>query len=437
MSQILPRQRFYRRICRWWSRLPKRLRVSDGVLGSFLLLAWMALIASWVFPHRFNFSANLTVRSLSFTYDGDRDRDFLGTIPSLTTVRLTGVVTNPIVLRGTFAIAAADADTARAIAPLNQRLSQESSLTITLDAPDSSFSLSAIDPQTGAIALQGLTIHPSTRIDNLQYSPPVRELSFILCQLDPAAFNCNALTAPDDPSPPSEPNLLDLQTGAQPLRLRLENTAIAEIDRLDPSLRDRLTPNAIALTFTPTPTFAAETITFELSDRAVIVATVPDPTTAIDPTTGDPQPWFFQDIPTRAVRFQRYTDTADVADSITESTILTGTVSGPGDKPLTLERSQYLIFDDGDRPHIDRIRSIDIRRSPPIGLQLLAGGQATELGVGLYPDAPLVTQSEPFLASFMGDAQINALIGFISALSALFLPKLFDDDDDDDDESAN
>ncbi len=130
---------------------------------------------------------------------------------------------------------------------------------------------------------------------------------------------------------------------------------------------------------------------------------------------------FWEGLSVRKVSFSEEKITGYGQDTITNSTILKGEVR-IGNQVVKLQADQFLLF--SEEPGIRKLRFIRIHPNSPKGLQVIFSGRSKAIEVGLHPQFPVQSIKPSWLSQFFSPEAVNAIVTFISAVTAIFLPRL-------------
>ncbi len=398
-------RRFKRQFNIWIHSL-RRVKKTDRFFAIFLLTIWVIIIIGYFIPVNFVFEGNLIVESLNFTYNGNDDKLFLQNIDSIKSIDIQGKLEQPIALSGKFS---SDNDTS-----VQEKLAKLNTLTIELPFPESRFIVTQQNNlETTEISLVDLRIKPETKINQLAYNFPNNSLSFCLNSAKSTTKSCS-YTENIEPSPIGK---LRLELGQEPIEIQLRQINIPELN----IKADQNNAEELIVQFTPNN---SETINITLLAPNELLITLPKSEKNNNSAT-----WFRKDIDVTNVNFIRHETTAQVIDEIETSTILKGEIR-LGKKKIELQNNQFLIIN-SQNSGIKKIRSLAINANSPQGIQTFIIGESTGIAVGLYPDFPVETIQPNLLSKHLSSEAISAIIGFLSALTGILLPRIFPEASDD------
>lgn len=408
-SSPVPRQRRIRPLLRKVPELWRRFRKSswdDRLIALVLIAAWAGLLIGYFFWRGpATFEAALTVRQLSFTYAGEVDRPILQDLKKLTELDFIGQTAAPVELVGRFS----SPDPA-----LNQQLQGRDRLVLTFAQADSRLraEVPATKDAASELTLLEVNLPPQSRVDRLAYFPKSRRISVCLRTADSPPDHCVA--TPEQQTQPNPLGKAQVQWGDRPLNLTLTQVAIAELPASFNDGSDR------TITYQP----ESNETQINLASPTRLSIGVPDLKQVLDPETGDSPPWVAQELPVTDLKLNRLLITGRPNEELELSSLLGGKVR-LDDNTLEFQREQFLVLADHS-PGFQRLRSLSIDPKNPIGWSLLASGESTEISAGLSPRLPVQSIKSPtVLATWLNSEAFAAVLGFLSAFTAIFIPRLF------------
>lgn len=401
-----------------------RIRRRDQLLALLLLLIWIVLLWGNFYVRGISrFEGSLITRSMSFTYTGEVDKQFLnGT--NLTKLTLQGKQPETLVLTGKFS--SPDPD-------LNAKLKRLSQLEIQLPDPQSGLTLEAANAkQTNAIDLRSLRILPHTQVEQLTYYPKANQLKFCLQSGSAADDGCES-SSPTEPDS-AEVGKLEFGVNSAAMNLVLVKAQISALEITTETLETQLRWQSSDAQDFVLPLVSHTSL--QLSLPKINNNTADD--AAIDITQ-----LIRGDISVKQVRFAQWDRIGNVNDDIEASEILEGEVRMMG-QSLKLQPRQFLIiptdrhfFDKPNcrmsptqNPGIQRLRDIRLNLKEPQGLQTLVSGESKCLAIGLYQDFPTQSIEPSWLLKYLPQEGINAIYTLIGAFTGILFPRLFPDKDD-------
>jgi hypothetical protein len=388
-------------------------RNRDRTLALVLLLTWIAiLLGNFVFRGNYVFEGNLLVQEMSFTYAGSDEKLFLDSIEHIQALAFHGALSQPLTLTGEFS----SPDPA-----LNQKLSQLQKLEIELPSPTSRVTFSPVNSvQKSQLTLLELRINPQSQVQQLAYTLKPQGLSFCLQSQSDESDDCwNQESLPTNFAQ-SVVGQIQLQLGQQPLMVNLEAVNI-------PKLGSQIT--SAELQFTP----KIHELILPLLSPSEFFITLPKSSKADE--------WLRGDVEVKDVQFQKRDRTGNVQDEFIKSTILDGKVR-LGGQTLELQPDQFLLVLP-EKPRlpfsatseIQKLRYIQINTQSPQGLRTLFSGHAAGIAAGLYSEFPVQKIEPSWLSQYLSDEAIAAILGFITAFTGIFFPRLFPEPPKDKDQS--
>ncbi len=411
---------------------------SEKVGMLFFLMAAIITLVMTFLPGQQVFEGNLITREIRFTYIGNEDKRFLGTIREIQNLDLEGQQT--IVLVGNF-----KNDT-------DPKLNQLDKITVEMTYPRSRLIISPTNPEKIELELTELNLNPSQQLNSKQFrSPQVKQLKFepafnalsfcLQLATEPRQENeaptvtnereelCNNpdLFSRDASRQPEPLGILNLKLGTQPLNISLEQVNIPELG----ILADVDNPNLINFQFSP----QLDQPEIVLNSPTTIFIQLP----SLEDNSGVFQ-WLRGNLQVRDVNFTGFDGTGDLKDEVPISTILWGNVK-MGDKTIELTENQFLIDRKKNKSLISRLiagkdlgiinlRYLQIRPASqegstqiPAGLQARFVGKSKEISVGIDPDFPVKKIQPTLLTSWGLSAELVTILrSFCIGLIGIFLP---------------
>ncbi len=395
-----------------WLQVRRSLRKAktrDKFFALFLLTIWIILISGYFISGNYVFEGNLFVKSLNFTYTGESEKLFLQNIDSLKKIDIQGKLDQPIALSGQFSIVNNPS--------LQQKIDNltNQTLTIALPFPESRFIVAEKNNlKTTELSLIDLRIEPETNINQLTYNPSNQSLSLCLTAHNDFLESCQFPQTIKSSRVPIGKLRLDL--GQQPLEIQFKQINIPELNIKG----DQNNPEEFIFQYIPNQN---ETINLTLLNPHQLLVSLPK-----KDDINHSNEWFRKDIDVKNVKFTQYEKTANVTDELKTSSIIKGEVR-LGKQKMELQEHQFLIVNSSNSG-IKKIRSIQINSPDPQlnshkFLQTFITGESKGIAVGLYPDFPVESIEPNFLSKHLSSEAINAIIGFITAFTAILLPRLF------------
>lgn len=347
-------------------------KILTFVLGLLLIFSGLTLAA--FVPSTHIFESNLTVEEMSFTYAGKEPKLFLDTVRGIKSLEIEGKQT--LTFTGKIQ--------SKSTPALNQ-------LTILEIEPIDSTSKWSIAPanvkQSSELEFTELRLQPDTKVNNLSYDTYRNQLAFSLTPV----------------KKPTNPNILQLNLGNQPLKVSLEGYQLKNVKLPIDSEKQRqlefiLTPNNQELRLN----FAAP-VTIYLQPPAL--------------KNNESKQWFRGKIEVKNVEFQRLDITgSNQDDNLPISTILKGEVH-MAEQEREIKRNQFLMVEE---PGIKLIRYLNI--VPQEGLEVRISGKSKQIQIGLDKEFPVSRIQASWLDRVLPRDAIIALISFCATSFTLLLP---------------
>lgn len=389
----------------------KRAKRGDRILAVFLLVIWLFIIFGFFLRGNQPFEGSFIVSELSFTYAGDREKLFLNTIKGIKNLEIQGRHKQILTLTGKFSSSEP---------LLDQKLRRLKKLDIQLPYPYSHIILGSRSlPKSSELSILSLQIHPESEIVGLTYASRPSQLSFCLQgpdDLPGACLSPESLSESAGKSNLERISRLILQLGQQPLSLNFADVNIPDLDiQPDSELSDNQ-----SIQFIP-----------EISELALENISPTKFFIDLFDAQEDAKDWLWKNIDVRNVRFSREERELTGNEIFESSTILEGKVRLRG-QLLEVQPDQFFIvlpvdtrLPFGEKPGIKKLRYIKVVDRPSQGLRISFFGQGTGIAVGLYPGSPVQIIEPAWLSQYLSPEAINAILGFITAFTAILLPRLF------------
>jgi hypothetical protein len=399
-----------------------RIRRRDQLLAILLLLIWIVLLLGNFYIRGVSrFEGSLVTQTMSFTYVGDVDKQFLNSL-GITKLALQGKQPTVLTLKGKFS----------SLDPnLNAKLKSPTQLEVQLSSPNSELALQIADiKQTNSLNLQQLRILPDTQVKQLTYRSITNQLNFCL-QSGSVTVNVCENTSAVEPNA-SIVGELKFGVNSTAINLFLSSVQIPALGITESTLETQLRwipegQDFILPIFSPT----SVEIGLPRVSKNTTEETIDDLTQLIR-----------GDIPVKQVRFSKLDRSGNINDDILTSEILDGEVRMMG-QSLKLQSRQFLIIPtdrDFDKPNcrmsptenpgIQRLRDIRLNLKDPKGLQTLISGESKCLAIGLYQEFPTQSIEPSWLLKYLPQEGINAIYTLIGAFTGILFPRLFPDKDE-------
>ena len=277
-----------------WSK-----KILTFVLG--LLLIFSGLILAAFVPSTHIFESNLTVEEMSFTYAGKEPKLFLDTVRGIKSLEIESQQT--LTFTGKIQ--------SQSMPALNQ-------LTILEIEPIDSTSKWSIATanlkQSSELEFTELRLQPDTKVNNLSYDTYRNQLAFSLTPV----------------KKPTNTNILQLNLGNQPLKVRLEGYQLKNVKLPVDSEKQR------QLEFILIPN--NQELRLNFADPVTIYMQPPAP------KNNESKQWFRGKIEVKDVQFQRLDITgSNQDDNLPISTILKGEVH-MAKQTMEIKRNQFLMW---------------------------------------------------------------------------------------------
>lgn len=354
------------------------------IFGLLSLLAFSVITVAAILPGTHIFEGNLIFQEMSFTYNDQQPKLFLGNIKNIKELENEGSQT--LTFTGSFQ--------SESLPQLNQL----NSLKIQLTDRKSKLIITPANPDTTSeITLEELRIQPQTKVAGLNYDFYRQQLAFSL--LTNPQINQNNF------------NTLKIYLGEQPVKVILENYKLPDLNL--PQQQDQQTQ----LDFIVNPN--NKEFNLELAQNTNIYITLSQP----------PKPqseeWFRGKIATKDVRFSRVDrNSRDIRDNLEVSTIIEGKIR-MAEQEREIQDNQFLMGEDPNVPlNIQLIRHLQLIPDKK-GIEARFSGRTKQIQIGLDQDFPVSRIQSSWLDSFLPRDAIIALFSFGVATIANLLSWLF------------
>lgn len=394
-----------------------RIRRRDQLLAMLLLLIWIVLLfGNFYIRGVSRFEGSLITKTMSFTYAGDVDKQFLNSM-DLTKLALQGQQPTALTLKGKFS---------SSDPTLNAKLKSLTQLEIQLPTALSGLTLETTNAkQPNAIGLRQLRILPNTQIEQLTYQPSSSQLKFCLQSSSAANNDCENLSAVKPNS--DKVGGLEFGVNSADINLFLSKVQIPALGIAESTLETQLL-------WLP----EGQDFILPIASPTLLQIGLPkvDKNTTEDATDNLTQ-LIRGDIRVKQVRFSQRDRSGNINDDILTSEILDGEVRMMG-QSLKLQPRQFLIIpteEEFDKPNcrmsatenpgIQRLRDIRLNLKDPKGLQTLISGESKCLAIGLYREFPTQSIEPSWLLKYLPQEGINAIYTLIGAFTGILFPRLF------------
>lgn len=347
-------------------------KILTFVLGLLLIFSGLTLAA--FVPSTHIFESNLTVEEMSFTYAGKEPKLFLDTVRGIKSLEIEGKQTL------TF--------TGKIQSKSTPALNQLTILEIEPIDSTSKWSIAtANQKQSSELELTELRLQPDTKVNNLSYDTYRNQLAFSLIPV----------------KKPTNPNILQLNLGNQPLKVSLEGYQLKNVKLPIDSEKQR------QLEFILTPN--NQELRLNFADPVTIYMQPPAP------KKNESKQWFRGKIEVKNVEFQRLDITgSNQDDNLPISTIIKGEVH-MAEQEREINRNQFLMVEE---PGIKLIRYLNI--VPQEGLEIRISGKSKLIQIGLDKEFPVSRIQASWLDRVLPRDAIIALISFCATSFTLLLP---------------
>ena len=388
----------------------------NQLLAILLLLLWVLVLIGHLFVHGVSrFEGRLITQSMSFTYIGEVDKQFLNSL-SLPKLTLQGKQPEALLLKGQFS---SPDDPV-----LNTQLKRLTQLEIQLPDSRSGITFDRVDvTQPNSIYLQQLRILPNTHVEQLAYQIRANQLHFCLQSSTVEGNGCEDRNAVEsDPTPVGR---LEFGVSSAPIRLFLSNVEIPALGISESTLETQVRWQPVGQDFIlPISSPTAVQLRLPTVSKNVSAEVIDDLTQLIR-----------GDILVSRVRFSQLNRSGNINDDILTSDILDGEIRMMG-QSLKLQPNQFLIIPT-DRPYkescrmaptqpsgIQRLRGIRLNLKEPRGLETLISGESKCLAIGFYPEFPAEKIEPSWLLHHVPQEGINAIYTLLGAFTGILFPLL-------------
>jgi hypothetical protein len=345
-----------------------------------------------------NFSGELTVQEMSFTYTGNQPgKLFLHAVPKVTNIQSAGRVKN-LTLTGKFSN--------RSDAKLNEKLKGINRLSISLPDETSQWSIQPESSQDSALEITGLHLQPNTSIEELTYNSYEKQRENKKDQKNNENTRISSIGLILKPKTLDNVNFdssyLDLSLGDKPLKLILENYKISDLELANTlGLSD---DNVIEFHFIPDN----KKLTMILENNSNLFIEMSD----LDKPAFEEI--FYQQLEVRNVEFQTLKQTGNLNDNTIASTIINGQIMMLG-REQKIEQNRFVAFDE---PGIEKINYIKISEDTKPELKVGISGQTKRVQILASLDSPPIATLE---ALFIDKIFRNQnIVSFLSIFIPLF-----------------
>lgn len=354
------------------------------ILGLLLLSAFSFVTLAAILPGTHIFEGNLIFQEMSFTYNGDLPKLFIGNIQYIKELENQGIQT--LTFTGNFQ--------SQSLPQLNQL----NSLQIQLTDRESKLIITPANADvTSEITLEELRIQPQTKVAGLNYDFYRQQLAFSLL--------------PNSQINQTNSNTLKIYLGEQPIKVILEGYKIPSLNL--PKQQDETTQ----LEFIVNPN--NKEFQLELKQNTNVYITLSQP------PKPESEQWFRGKIATKDVRFTRVDrNGGDLRDELEVSTIIEGKIR-MAEQEKEIKDDQFLMGENPNQPlNIQLIRNLQLIPDKK-GIEARFSGTTKQIQIGLDKDFPVSRIQGSWLDGVLPRDAIIALFSFGAATVANLLPWLF------------
>ena len=355
-------------------------RQSSFLVIVLLLVLCMITIAA-IAPGNHTFEGNLIFKEMSFTYNDNQPKLFLGNIKNIKELETEGK--QILTFTGSFQ--------SQSLPEINKL----NSLEIQLTDRESKIIITPTNSQTESeISLKELRLQPQTRIARLNYDFYRQQLAFSLL-----------------PNSQNNPNPLEIYLGEQPIKVIIEGYKIPSLNL--PKLQD----DQAQLEFIVNPN--NKEFTFKIQENTNIYLTLSKP------PKYESEQWFRGKIKTKDVTFTHVDKNGgNLRDDLEISTIVEGKIR-MAEQDREIKENQFLMGKDTNKPlNIQLIRNLQII-SDKKGIEARFSGKTKQIQIGLDQDFPVSSIQGSWLDGVLPRDAIIALFSFGAATVANLLSWLF------------
>ena len=366
-------------------RLPNLKQYLIQQKSSFLVIILLVVLCiitiAAIVPGTHIFEGNLIFKEMSFTYDDNQPKLFIGNIKNIKELETEGKQT--LTFTGSF-----QSQSLPEIDKLN-------SLEIQLTDRESKIIITPANSSTESeINLKELRLQPQTRIAKLNYDFYRQKLAFSLL-----------------PNSQNNPNPLEIYLGEQPIKVIIAGYKIPSL-KLPKSQDDQT-----QLEFIVNPD--NKEFTFKIQENTNIHLTLSKP------PKYESEQWFRGKITTKDVTFTHVDKNGgNLRDDLEISTILEGKIR-MAEQDREIKENQFLMGEETNKPlNIQLIRNLQII-SDKKGIEARFSGKTKQIQIGLDQDFPVSSIQGSWLDGVLPRDAIIALFSFGAATVANLLSWLF------------
>ena len=353
--------------------------------SSFLVIILLVILCiitiAAIVPGSHIFEGNLIFKEMSFTYNDNQPKLFIGNIKNIKELETEGK--QKLTFTGSFQ--------SQSLPEINKL----NSLEIQLTERESKIIITPANSNTASeINLKELRLQPQTRIARLNYDFYRQQLAFSLL-----------------PNSQNNPNPLEIYLGEQPIKVIIEGYKIPSL-KLPKSQDDQA-----QLEFIVNPN--NKEFTFKIQENTDIYLTLSKP------PKYESEQWFRGKIKTKDVTFTHVDrNGGNLRDDLEISTIVEGKIRMAG-QDREIKENQFLMGEDTNKPlNIQLIRNLQII-SEKKGIEARFSGKTKKIQIGLDQDFPVSSIQGSWLDGVLPRDAIIALFSFGAATVANLLSWLF------------
>lgn len=357
------------------------IQQKSSILVVILLVVLCIITIAAIVPGTHIFEGNLLFQEMSFTYNDNQPKLFIGNIKNIKELETEGK--QKLTFTGSFQ--------SQSLPEINK----SNSLEIQLTERESKIIITPANSNIESeINLKELRLQPQTRIARLNYDFYRQQLAFSLL-----------------PNSQNHPNPLEIYLGEQPIKVIVEGYKI-------PSLNLPKSPDDQAqLEFIVNPN--NKEFTFKIQENTNIYLTVSKP------PKYESEQWFRGKIKTKNVTFTHVDrNGGNLRDDLEISTIVEGKIR-MAEQDREIKENQFLMGEDTNKPlNIQLIRNLQII-SDKKGIEARFSGKTKQIQIGLDQDFPVSSIQGSWLDGVLPRDAIIALFSFGAATVANLLSWLF------------
>ena len=346
-----------------------------------LLVVLFIITIAAIVPGTHIFEGNLIFKEMSFTYNDNQPKLFIGNIKNIKELETEGK--QKLTFTGSFQ--------SQSLPEINKL----NSLEIQLTERESKIIITPASFKTESeISLKELRLQPQTRIARLNYDFYRQQLAFSLL-----------------PNSQNNPNPLEIYLGEQPIKVIVEGYKIPSLNL--PKSQD----DQAQLEFIVNPD--NKEFTFNIQENTNIYLTLSKP------PKYESEQWFRGKIKTKDVTFTHVDKNGgNLRDDLEISTIVEGKIR-MAEQDREIKKNQFLMGEDTKKPlNIQLIRNLQIMPDKK-GIEARFSGKTKQIQIGLDQDFPVSSIQGSWLDGVLPRDAIIALFSFGAATVANLLSWLF------------